>query len=131
MSNHIFAYGWSGHILVSDNESKGNVNANVVAVPDDIFVRLVSDYELHVEHEYIEAESLGFDCREEPISVMATGSGFARGFTHFGTVFTEAEDRLGGPMAIDHDANYLAAMKKIYGLDLPPCRLMIGCSSEH
>lgn len=37
----------------------------------------------------------------------------------------------GGELEGNRDADYLAAMKEIYGVDLPKCQLMIGCSSEH
>lgn len=50
----------------------------------------------------------------------------------YGTVFAEAKARSApGPQVVDINAEYLKAMKEIYGLELPPCRLMVGCASEH
>lgn len=130
MSNWKNAYGWSGHILVSEAECESNPEHNVVAVQDDVFRRIVEDLKRDNLDDRFAASQLGVsdgDCL-----FIATGTGFSVGFTYFGTVFDEAELRaLPGKRAIDIDAEYLEAMKDVYGLDLPPCRLMIGCSSEH
>jgi hypothetical protein len=130
MSNWKNAYGWSGHILVSEAECESNPEHNVVAVQDDVFRRIVEDYNSGNLQIDIEAARLGVN--SEDVIFLATGTGFSMGFDHFGTVFDEAELRaLPGKRAIDIDAEYISAMKDVYGLDLPPCRLMIGCSSEH
>lgn len=130
MSNWKNAYGWSGHILVSENECESDPENNVVAVPDEIFNRILEDYNLDNLQIDISAARLGVN--SEDVIFLATGTGFSMGFDHYGTVFYEAELRaLPGAQAVDDDREYLKAMKDVYGLDLPPCRLMIGCSSEH
>lgn len=130
MSNWKNAYGWSGHILVSEAECESNPEHNVVAVQDDVFRRIVEDLKSDNLDDRIAASQLGVsdgDCH-----FIATGTGLSVGFTHYGTVFDEAELRASpGSQAVDDDREYLKAMKDVYGLDLPPCRLMIGCSSEH
>lgn len=132
MSNWKHAYGWSGHILTSSNERDGDPDDNVIAIPPDIFERLVRDHEQIKTDPRISSKVIGYEHGPEDVQFLATGSGFSEGFRHFGTVFIEAEARaLPGPPAIDHDREYLAAMKEIYGLTLPPCRLMIGCATEH
>lgn len=130
MSNSKHAYGWSGHILVPSDEMESNHHENVVAVPAGVFQLIASDYNECKLDERIEAEQLGVTSGE--VLFLATGFSFSEGFTHYGAVFDEAELRaLPGESRVDFDAEYLAAMKEVYGLDLPPCRLMIGCSSEH
>lgn len=130
MSNWKKAYGWSGHILVSTDDTDGKPNHNVVAIPTDKFNAIVKDYEECELDERIEVNRLGIiDC---DTILLACGCCFSEGFEHYGNVFEQAEARATpGPPAIDHDTEYLVAMKEIYGLDLPACRLMIGCSSEH
>lgn len=131
MSNWKHAYGWSGHILVSNDEMGSSFDHNIVAIPPEKFRALIEAHENCKMDERIESEKLGTTSSGD-IVFLATGSCFSHGFTYYGTVFEEAEARaLPGPPAIDHDAEYLQAMKEIYGLELPPCRLMIGCASEH
>lgn len=130
MSNWKTAYGWSGHILVSSDENESNHHDNVVAVPDEIFRRIVADHDNDGLDDRILARQLGVTSGETLF--LATGTSFSEGFPHYGAVFEEAEVRAEpGESRVDLDEQYLAAMKDVYGLDLPPCRLMIGCSSEH
>lgn len=131
MSNWKHAYGWSGHILVSGDETESSRDDNLVAIPEEKFRAIAEAYSNLKLDERIECRQLGVTCDGE-ILFLATGSCFSEGFTYFGTVFAEAETRAcPGPPAVDHDAEYLRAVEEIYGLDLPPCRLMIGCASEH
>ena len=130
MSNWKTAYGWSGHILVSSDECESSHDDNVVAVPDEVFRRIVADHESDRLDEWVTVKKLGVTSEETLF--LATGTCFSEGFTHYGAVFEEAEVRAEpGESRVDIDEQYLAAMKEVYGLDLPPCRLMIGCSSEH
>jgi len=130
MSNWKNAYGWSGHILVSEDNCESDPEHNVVAVPDDVFNRIVED--CHSGNLQIDIAAARLGANSEDVVFMATGTGFSMGFDHYGTVFNEAELRASpGSQAVDDDREYLKAMKDVYGLDLPPCRMMIGCSSEH
>lgn len=130
MSNWKNAYGWSGHILVSEANCESDPEHNAVAVPDNVFNRIIEDYKSDNLQCDIGAALLGVTSKETVF--LATGTGFSIGFDHYGTVFDEAELRASpGSQAVDDDREYLKAMKDVYGLDLPPCRLMIGCSSEH
>lgn len=130
MSNYKWAYGWSGHILVDKINSEGNVRDNVISVPHVAFLRLFDDFDrVELDHR-IHAEQLGI--REEGFVFLAVGgaASFTSAFQYYGTVFDEAELRVdGNPLLSDKDAEYLAAMFEVYGLKLPPCRLMVGCSS--
>jgi len=129
MSNWKRAYGWSGHILISEEEDGTNLDDNVVAVPEATLERIEADMDSIGLDERIEAHQLGVE--DSDCTVLAVGTCFSEGFGWFGTVFLEAELRgMPGPPAIDHDGEYLTAMKEIYGLELPPCRLMVGCSVE-
>ena len=131
MSNWKTALGWYGHILASDKCDESNSHDNVVAIDDTTFQRIVRDHEDDFVDSRIGTEVLGIKSNEH-IHFLATGVGFSKGFAHYGTVFEEAElMALPGKQSIDHGAEYMSAMKEIYGLDLPPCRLMIGCNSEH
>lgn len=132
MSKH--TYGWSGHILarecqVEDDEARA-AEHNVIGIPDELFDRIIEDYENCTLPSGICAERLG-SLSVEPAYFLATGTGFTEGYTFYGAPFEEAELRLErDPLIIDADAEYLAVMKSHYGLDLPRCRLMIGCSFE-
>ena len=130
MSNWKHAYGWSGHILVSADDYKSNLIDNVIAIPADKHGQLFEDMNNLRLDSRIQCEQLGItssDC-----IFLAAGSCFSAGFKFYGTIFQEAELRKEpGPPLIDHDAEYLIAMREVYGLELPPCQLMIGCSSEH
>lgn len=108
----------------------GNPNDNLVAIPPEKFKAICrAHFSLKLD-ERIGARPLGV--LGNGIIFLATGSSFSEGWKHYGTVFQEAEARsVPGPQAIDHDAEYMKAMKEIYGLSVPPCRLMIGCSSEN
>lgn len=131
MSNHKKGYGWSGHILLPQSEEQSSVEHNVIAIPDEIFSRIKDDYEKCKLDTRISVKQLGFTADFE-ITFMAIGTGFSEGFEFYGTPFIEAELRAERhPLERDLDADYLTAMKDIYGLELPRCRLMIGCSSEH
>jgi hypothetical protein len=130
MSNWKHAYGWSGHILVSKDQQDSDPNDNLVAVDDSAFNRLMSDHDNCKLDSRIQVERIGII--DSDYNFLACGSGFSEGFAHYGTVFQEADARSSpGPFEIDRDSEYMNAMKQIYGLDLPPCRLMIGCASEH
>lgn len=130
MSNWKHAYGWSGHIVVSSDDMSSKPQSNVVAIPPAKFKALVEAHKNCKMDERIESRVLGIE--SAPTYFLAVGSCFSEGFTHYGTIFTEADSRAEpGPPSIDHDAEYLQAMKELYGLELPPCRLMIGCASEH
>src|SRR4051794_3274054 len=125
------AYGWIGHILVSaDDElnSKDRSDHNLVPVPAATFKREVDDYESCTLDSRIAIERLGII--ESESYFLACGCCFSEGFTHYGTVFREAEVRVEGKPASNPETEYVAAMKEVYGLDLPRCRIMIGCSSE-
>ena len=129
MSNHKNVYGWSGHLLVEDDALDSDPDHNLVAIPRATFNRIKEALDQIQLDQRIDARRIGITDGD---FYLATGTGFSRGFEHYGTVFEEAELRASpGPPFIDHDAEYMKAMKEIYGLDLPPCKLMIGCSSEH
>lgn len=133
MSNCKHAFGWSGHILVSYEGDDSNEDDNVIAIAPDVFARIVQDCEdLNLDGTPINVKRLGvLDSGEGPIAV-GHRSTFSDGFEFYGTVFKEADLRCSpGTQAMDTDAEYLAAMKERYGLELPPCKLMVGCSSEH
>lgn len=132
MSNHKIAYGWSGHILVSRDETKSNPDDNLIAVDPGILkaiYRAAGDMKLDPR---IGVERLGIINTDYLWLACGHPSTFSEGFTHYGTVFEEAEMRGGGSDATPSpDVDYRSAMLEIYKLDLPPCRMMIGCSSEH
>jgi hypothetical protein len=132
MSDHKYAYGWSGHILARDEFAEDDaLEQNVISVPDHIFDRIVADYENMTLPVGVAAEQLGI-LSIAPVNFLAAGCGFTEGWKYFGTPFEEAEVRISGAeLAFDRDAEYLAAMKSRYGLDLPPCRIMVGCAAEH
>ena len=132
MSNLIHAIGWSGHILVRQSaQEEGDPSLNVIPVPDAIFDRICKDWHSCELPAGIQVDFLGV-MGGEIIYSLAAGTGFTEGFTWYGAPFEEAELRLeGDPLKVNVDAVYLAVMKEHYGLTLPPCRLMIGCSSEN
>lgn len=133
MSNLKYAYGWDGHIITSRAETKSNKQDNVIAVPQGTFDRLVKDMGDDKLDPRIEARQLGWLAIEE-VYFIATGRAFSESFAHYGTVFEEAEGLEGGNEAVgraDRNKDYIAAMKEIYGIELPPSKLMVGCSSEH
>lgn len=133
MSNWKRAYGWSGHILVSAAEMVSNPDDNMVAIPAHIMRGIIDEQSAGTIDSRFRVETLGIEnCDNDAVELLAVGVGFSEAFTHYGTVFIEAELRVEKhPLIVDLDKEYLAAMKELYGLDLPPCRLMIGCSSEH
>ena len=132
MRNLIHAIGWSGHILVRQSaQEEGDPSLNVIPVPDAIFDRICKDWHECELPAGVQLDFLGMTGGETIFS-LAAGTGFIEGFTWYGAPFEEAELRMeGDPLKVDVDAVYLAAMRDHYGLDLPPCRLMIGCSSEN
>jgi hypothetical protein len=132
MSNWKHAYGWSGHILVrQSDEEEGDPALNVIPVPDDIFDRIVADMESCNLPAGVHVEQLGV-LSEDTVFSLAAGTGFTEGWKWYGAPFEEAELRLErDPLKVDIDAVYLAVIRDHYGLTLPPCRLMIGCSSEN
>lgn len=133
MSNDKHAYGWVGHIITSVAETESDTKHNVVAIPRLTFERLVSDHESGKLDERIQAEQLGLLANGE-VYYMACGYAFSCGYQYYGTIFDEAEMLEGGNNAVSRvqqASEYMKAMKEIYGLDLPPALLMIGCSSEH
>jgi hypothetical protein len=132
MSNWKHAYGWSGHILINENDHSSNLNQNLIAILSDVFEKILNDYRNCKLDERIGVEQLGII--DSDYYFLAAGSPvtFSEGYEYYGTIFSEAELRCEpGPNVVDHDSIYLKAMKEIYGLELPPCHLMIGCSSEH
>jgi hypothetical protein len=133
MSNDKHAYGWMGHIITSIDEGESDPKHNVVAIPRLTWERLVSDYESCKLDERIEIEQLGLLANGE-VYYLACGYAFSRGYQHYGTIFEEAEMLEGGNNAVsrvEQAREYMTAMKEIYGVDLPPAMLMVGCSSEH
>ena len=132
MSDWKRAFGWSGHILVSADDMDSDPYDNVMAISGDRFDRLMEDYNNENLDESIGVRRLGVTESDTMILAIGGAGTFSDGFKHYGTVFIEAELRSEKePLAMDYDKEYLASMKKVYGLELPPCRLMIGCSSEH
>lgn len=130
MSNWKFAYGWSGHILVPEYIENDDKDNNVTVISIETFNAIYSDYYEEKLDERITVKRLGV-LDDEPY-FLAAGCCFSEGFKCYGAVFEEAELRSqSGPGFIDHDSEYLNAMEEIYLLKLPPCRLMIGCSSEN
>ena len=132
MSNWKHAYGWSGHILVrQSDEEEGDPKLNVIPVPDAIFDRIADDMGRCNLPAGVQVEQLGVTGGDE-VHSLAVGTGFTEGWKWYGAPFEEAELRLeGDPLKVDVDAEYLAVMRDHYGLTLPPCRLMVGCSSEN
>jgi hypothetical protein len=133
MSNDRHAYGWIGHIITSANETRSSAKHNVVAIARLAFERLVSDFENCKLDSRIEVEQLGVTANGE-VFYLACGYAFSTGYQFYGTVFEEAEMLEGGNQNVsraDQEKPYIAAMKEIYGLELPPCKLMVGCASEH
>jgi hypothetical protein len=106
----------------------------VVAVPESTFRRLqknAGDCKLDPR---IEVEELGVLDDSENVFFLACGYAFSDGFENYGTIFKEAEMLEGGNNAVsrkEQERPYIEAMKEIYGIDLPPCKLMVGCSSEN
>ena len=131
MSNWKHAYGWFGHIIVADDAHDADPDHNVVEVPFRTFAKLLKDCENCTLDRRISAQCLGITGDSEPVEFLACGTGFSVGFEFWGTVFTEAEARIGPNGTQDLlETEYMDAMKEIYGISLPPCRPMIGCSSE-
>jgi hypothetical protein len=130
MSNSKHAYGWAGHIIVSSDDNKSRPHDNVVAVDPDKFSKLFKDYENCELDPRVRIERLGVIDSDGVFLAAGCPESFSDGFTYYGTVFQEGELRQdGGELTADDD--YLEAMDEIYGITLPECRLMIGCSSEH
>lgn len=129
MSNWKHAYGWVGHILVLEGEAdhRDIAQHNVIEVPQATFDRIKADHDEMRLDQRIQVEQLGVI--ESDFVLLATGCKFSEGFKFFGTVFDAAENQH-TPDSIDYEENYIAAMKEVYGLDIPPCRPMVGCSSE-
>ena len=127
MSNHKHAYGWIGHILCRKSEG-GNRRENVIPVPDEVFDRIAKDMEDCQLDRRIKVEQLGW-ISIETVYYLATGTAFTEGWEHYGAPFKAAEEPR--EKHVERDAKYLVAMREIYGLTLPPSRLMVGCSSEH
>jgi hypothetical protein len=132
MSNWKHAYGWSGHILIRQSEDEeGDPSLNVIPVDDCTFDTILRDMEYRTLPAGVHAEQLGVT-GGDTVDSLAVGTGFTEGWKWYGAPFLEAELRAeGDPLRVDVDAVYLTAMKEIYELDLPPCRLMIGCNSEN
>lgn len=133
MSNNKYAIGWMGHIIASASDTDSDPKHNVVAIPRLTWERLVQDYESGKLDPRIEVNQLGILASGE-VYYLACGYAFSVGFDHYGTVFEEAEMLEGGNNSVprvEQSREYMTAMKEIYGIDLPPCRLMVGCASEH
>lgn len=130
MSNDKHAYGWSGHILARESEyDEKALQENVVFLNDKLFDKIYYDF-LNSNIPYgIQIELLGLICREK-LNFMASGSGFTKAFRFYGSPFIQAECRSKEPIIINNDIEYLSSMRSQYGIDIPPCRLMIGCSFE-
>lgn len=137
MSNDKNAYGWCGHILVSDSEhekERAQRNEGVIVIPDLAFLSIIRAMENCKLDGRIGVERLGVVDSDYYFLACGHPTSFSTGYRYYGTVFDEAEARAEGGEAVDpkdRDAEYLKAMKEIYNLDLPPCRLMVGCASEH
>ena len=131
MSNWLHAYGWMGHILCSQSDGSSAPEHNVVAIPEEAFARLVADFDSG-RIDRFEVEKLGVE--DGDTCFLAAGYAFSAGFRFYGTIFAEAEMLEGGNEAVSRarqEAPYLAAFKEIYGVELPPCKLMIGACREH
>ncbi len=130
MSNQQYAYGWDGHILYSELEGDTKPESNQIAIPDDIFQRLFLDYcNCHLSDE-IEVKQIGN--LNSDVIILATGRAFTNAWPSYGTIFCEADALADGNNPVSRDdlnKTYLDEMKRIYGLDLPPCRLMVGACS--
>lgn len=137
MSNDIHAYGWSGHILLSDAEhekERAHRKEGVVVIPDMAFQSLIRAMDNCKLDKRINVERLGVTTSEYYFLATGHPSTFATGYTYYGAPFENAEDRVEGGNAVDpkqRDTEYLEAMKAVYNLNLPPCRLMVGASVEH
>jgi len=81
------------------------------------------DYESDSLPKEIAMRRLGIE--ESDCEFWASGHSFSEGFEFYGTVFRDAIDRK------VQDKAYLGAMKRLYGIELPECQAMVGCSSEH
>jgi hypothetical protein len=135
MSNNKHAYGWIGHILTKSCQISGiekmAKDDNVIAIPEETFEKIWSDIWSGNLPACMQAESLGYT-KTGNNNFIATGIGFSIAFTFYGSVFEEAELRMEKhELSHDEEAEYLSIMKSHYGIELPPCRMMIGCSSEH
>ena len=130
MSNWKRAFAWSGHIIVPDDEGIEPCSEdNIVVIPRRIYDNIGSAMENGDLDERIEARPIGVGGES---LFIAIGTCFSEGFRHYGSVFKEAEARShGGAVAIDHDSEYMQAMEELYCLEMPVCRLMFGCYSEH
>ena len=130
MSNWKHAYGWVGHILSPESEVPSDARDNVVAIPDTVFRTIMADMNRCKLDPSIKANVLGVESDPDN-TLLATGVFFSVGFEHYGTVFTAA--KFGSIEEENFDAvlNYKQAMKDIYGIELPPAKHMVGCSSEH
>lgn len=128
MGSSMTAYGWIGHVLVSESDWETNPERNEIAIPDKAFKLLLTAMEDCELDSRITAHRLGV--KDSDVYYLAAGVGFNDAV--FGGVFHEAEARDGvGVTDKQIDQNYLDAMKEIYGVDLPPCRIMIGCAREY
>lgn len=126
MSNWKKAYGWYGHILVSSKEEyRSKPSVGLVCVYEHLLRPLIQDHEnceLPAPSPVV-VRRLGVV--DSDFELWATGHSFSKGFEFYGTVFKDAIDRAA------QDRAYLEYMKCHYGISLPPCQAMVGCSSEH
>lgn len=128
MSNWKKAYGWYGHIIIPKSQGPSDPQDNLVAVDEEAFNRLKQDFDDMKLHEAIQCHQIGYRESETMHCFLATGVGFSVGFTHYGTVFKNAGEHTKLLMpAMD----YIGCMRLLYGIELPQCRFMIGCSTEH
>jgi hypothetical protein len=130
MSNWKHAYGWVGHIISPESEVPSDPNDNVVAVPDAVFHKIMADMNSCKLDARIMANALGNESDADD-ALLATGVFFSVGFEHFGTVFSAAYFSGISEQSYNEILHYKQAMKDIYGIELPPARHMVGCSSEH
>ena len=131
MSNHKYAYGWDGHILVSEEWDESIPERNQIAVPDEVIARI---YEAHADDEMderIHVERLGVHGSD--VIILATGRAFTNAWPGYGTIFLEADTLAEGCNAVSRDdlnRPYMLAMQEVYGLSLPPPRMMVGVASQ-
>lgn len=128
MSNWKEAYGWYGHIIVPKSQCHSDTKDNLVAVDDEAFERLKRDFDDMKLDPRIQCHQIGYRESESMDCYLATGVAFSSGFTHYGTVFQQAEEQSKPNLKAAH---YVSAMRDLYGIELPQCRFMIGCSTEH
>lgn len=130
MNNSKYAYGWVGHILVDKDEMESCEADNVVAVEHEKFAALLKAW---IDDDNLDARvkiaRLGITDSDTFFLACGHPDSFSEGYEHYGTGFAAAD--LCSQLPNPDDVDYRQAMREVYGLDLPPHRFMVGCSSEH